>query len=280
MKLTGLDQLQALLTKVSISRLKDEFIEGAIENLDNISKIDNNEGIIYVMDDNGEDFPYRFTDDLDRKLSEIYESTKIELEEAFNTFEGTNLYELKKQVKRQVNVIIRPQKFVFTAYPSCNFYLGMLIQYLNDIHKLGLSNPFLRQEEEYLHAPFRVKKIYDKTTNFDKLYRFLVAQDIILSIELAESDFYRVMSGASTNKQIVFIPSNAVVAQLLNSISHIYVKFNGSIIEKSRRFVTNRNNSPMTQGNYNTSKTRLRSADDSKLIKKIYKAIKDIFPVV
>ena len=110
MKLTGLDQLQALLTKVGISGLKDEFIEGAIENLDNICKIDKLEGIIYIKDDNGEDYPYRFTDDLERRLSAIYESTKIEIEEAFNMVEGAELNVLRKQVKRQVNVIIRPQQ--------------------------------------------------------------------------------------------------------------------------------------------------------------------------
>jgi len=275
---TRLDQLQSLLTKDGIRKFKDDFLAEAIENLGNISSMDKSQGIVYEKNEKGDDVPYYFTESLDRTLYRIYEDTKIEIEEAFNDAEdGGQKRELMKQIKRQINVIVRPQKFVFEAYPFCKKYLGLLIMYLNEVHKCGINNPYIQLEEEYRNAPFRVKNIHDKTRKFDKLYKLLVEQDIIQSFDLTESDFYKVMSGASTNKQICFTASNAVVAHFLKSIAPLYTKFNGSLIERSKRFVTNRNNRPLTQGNYNTSKTRLNSAEDIKISEKIARGIRDIF---
>ena len=176
----------------------------------------------------------------------------------------------------KVRLVKEAKHYIIEKYPPTDKVFTDLFEYVNKMYKPKLFVQITKERDGY-KPPFKIKHGYP-AKSFSALYDLLVEYLFIEDDEISEADFTDVISGAETTEHIRFLVKNGLVANFLESISYIYTEVNGRMIEDSKRFYS-KQNTVITQSNYNASKSRITAAD-SILIEKLRESIKQLFPVL
>ena len=173
-------------------------------------------------------------------------------------------------------LVIEAKHDILEKYPITKTVFTDLFDYVNKMYRPKMFIQVTQESDGY-KPPFKIKHGYP-AKSFIALYDLLVENFYIEDDEISEAAFIDIISGAETTEHIKFLVKNGLVVNFLESISYIYTEFNARIIENSGRFYT-KQNTVITQTNYNTSKSRI-SADEANSIEKMRTSILQLFPVL
>lgn len=279
---------EEIITKEHLDEEKTAFLIGFIENVEQISDIDNKKGRIIYFDNHSESY---VEDTFEREIVQ-----QLKLKNLKKNIE-TLLIQLAGKTERKgfidylrtkIYYLIKEQKELFKQYSLIRYELKKLIQFLDIQYEIEISYPFnaLDEKEEQQTQILTLKRHRTKPeskkieTALKELYFLLQRYQIIEENEgmenfISQEDFINTVKGKKTNTPITIIAKTSFAVHAIDTYKEIYEIYSAGLVEKSKIYKT-KSGAFLSQSNYNTSLLRKPKGREAEIEDMRFK-IKNLF---